>query len=261
MSKRVGAYAAAALTFGLLASLTSAGEEGRQPLVVTKRTSFLDPSGVERLQHINTIAYRQDGSYAIFRRVRTESGPLGDVAEVVNVRDGSRTLIDYSTQSVSTTKLPEGAAARLALKPSCGELTSRKGAEIQEFQGFEAVREVFEKNGNRIERWVAPELDCVAMKEIQTEIEPNGQEGSSNIIEVLSVQLGEPLSQLFEVPSGFTERSPSEMVAERSLYEQRLAGVEEPTADYQAVPEEISRLADIRYHANKFEKKKEPPSQ
>lgn len=65
-----------------------------------------------------------------------------------------------------------------------------------------------------IEKWMAPDLGCYALRQIETKTSPDGVPGAYNVHEVRSVTLGKPDPKLFEIPSHFVERSPTEILTE-----------------------------------------------
>ena len=72
-----------------------------------------------------------------------------------------------------------------------------------------------QSGGQRISttRWEAPALGCFALRQDTTITMPDGSVWK-NFHEPLIVIEGEPPTSLLEAPSGYVERSPSEMAAE-----------------------------------------------
>ena len=66
--------------------------------------------------------------------------------------------------------------------------------------------------------WLAPDLDCFKLKETSTVFfSLNGSELSARIeSEALEIKPGEPDPRMFNIPVGYTERAPLQILAEAS---------------------------------------------
>ena len=71
--------------------------------------------------------------------------------------------------------------------------------------GLQVVKSVLEHDGHRVEQWLAPELDCAALYWRSEARNPDGILQSVGEETTVSVTLGEPSPELFEIPSNYTE--------------------------------------------------------
>jgi len=94
--------------------------------------------------------------------------------------------------------------------------------ETKDILGYKTVHESTRssKSGVSHERWLAVNLNCIPLRQISYS---NAGDASAphNEISVVSINIGEPDPTLFEPPSNFTERSPSQVLEE---YTRRFKG-------------------------------------
>lgn len=81
---------------------------------------------------------------------------------------------------------------------------------------YDAVLVTASNEGGTEVRWIAPALDCYALRSVF-----RTPAGEHDDFEVMSVQEVDPPIELFEVPSGYVERSPK---AIQALYPEQIPG-------------------------------------
>jgi hypothetical protein len=164
----------------------------------------------------SVYARRSDGSTV--EDVKKQIMPNGGWADLRIVMDygtATRTSIDPSTESLTSYHYPATAIARLAAPPTvCSSDPTAKHTLIL---GYDAVAVERALAGPRPDwgkatDWEAPQLNCFPLMET---VEFGGGAGTLTR-EALLVKEGDPPPVLFEIPSGYVERAPSEVMAERA---------------------------------------------
>jgi hypothetical protein len=74
--------------------------------------------------------------------------------------------------------------------------------------GHMVALDTAQNDDERSESWVALDLDCFPMQEIQT-----SEAGARNEFTATRVEEGEPAASLFTIPSDYVERSPGQIEA------------------------------------------------
>jgi hypothetical protein len=124
-----------------------------------------------------------------------------------------RTSIDPATESLTTYHYSSRVVGMLST-PSSLCRDDPQAAHVQ-ILGYDTVLVTHTAPtpgaGIEVKEWRAPQLNCFALKEEATS--PDGQ--STITREALLVTQGPPPASLFEIPAGYIERSPSEVMAER----------------------------------------------
>jgi len=159
---------------------------------------------------------RRDGSHA--QRIPMQILAHGGWAEQRIVEDystGTSTSIDPATESLTTYHFAAKHTAELTVPPgACGGDANAPHVEILGYDTVQVRRSDPGGLGGSLEvtEWQAPRLNCFALRD---EAEPaDGQ--SSRTREALLVKEGEPPAALFDLPANYTERAPSEVMAERA---------------------------------------------
>jgi hypothetical protein len=167
----------------------------------------LAPEGIE----YGTIARKPDGSEAFFSTAYAPDGSgasalHGSFSDVPGRRTVSMEPFTKSTQTYYYT--PQ----LLVGFESCPSEDETQTAERSRLLGYEVVHLVQKQSSSRevdtYDRWVAHALGCLVLSETSA-----SSWGSRNEKEVISIIEGEPLASWFTIPSGYTERSPSQMAA------------------------------------------------
>jgi hypothetical protein len=184
------------------------------PLTAEMTIADYAPNGTATVTRKVVFAIRSDGSRAEL------------FVETNGVRDGKRKIalvgkrqqlmIDPATESITTYPLNDGALAHTIRKRSC---VPQPGAESSSMLGHSVYRETreedFKQSLLRWDEWLAPDLNCMALRSKNEGVmAAGGQVIGRQIVEVTSVKVGEPAEELFAVPPGLTERSPSEVFRE-----------------------------------------------
>lgn len=171
------------------------------------------PSSVENYLY----ARRREGSWV--RDIKRQLLPNGGWADMRVVEDytrGSRIVVDPGTESVVTYPYSAKAVGRLSAVPaSC---SADPSAQHTNFLGYDTVVVTRSLPGPADETrkatyWAAPALNCFALKEEITR-ECKICINSRNTREALLVSEGDPPSALFEIPTNYVERTPSQVFAE-----------------------------------------------
>jgi len=154
-------------------------------------------------------AHRADGSTVYAREVADpRGGPRALHRWVTDVAAQETFIVNGLTGSVSTSLLPWLAVLHLRAAPRC------EGAVVGEVAGFPVVKSVNvipqETGIMREEQLLAPELNCLVMRNTLL-LGPSEQERRiARVDEVTVVRLGTPPPELFEKPKPYREWSPSE---------------------------------------------------
>jgi hypothetical protein len=185
---------------------------------------YLYPSQQIRTTKAATYAKRPDGSFSE-RRVRMDSdGHPYVIQSFIDTTQRRGVTFDSLTHSITTARYGLSALAEYRTKPSaCAMDDPQVTATILGFQVFRSSEPIASASGKtRVnESWVAPALDCYPLRQIQYLSKDGGPAVPVFRSDVTSVRLGQPDGSLFAVPDeGYTERSPSQVFAER----QRLLG-------------------------------------
>jgi hypothetical protein len=164
-------------------------------------------------------AVRGDGSQVKdFKRQVMPNGGWGDMRVISDLSARRRTTVDPSTESVTTYPYSDKAAARLATPPSA--CSSNANAPHATLLGYDTVMVQTALPGapgetRELTQWLAPALNCFALKETMTFHQPDSA-SSRTTTEAVLVKVGEPSKSLFDIPAGYVERTPSQVFAERA---------------------------------------------
>ncbi len=194
---------------------------------------------------VETVAARSDGSWAEWRQ-RIDGKPA-NLRLVADLKAGTWTVIDGKTKSITTYERPRWSLERTlgyrrggCEKPLRGKVIEPWHKVSEKIAGYEVEKAVVElelQDGSpfgekmRLELWRAPALSCAELRVVQSNIGPSGEVLLTDRRELTAITPGEPDPAFFEIPSGYTERSPGEVFAEAA----RLEG-EEYTGPAPGVP-------------------------
>ena len=170
-----------------------------------------------------TYAVRSDGSEVTIREARLPNHQPVQSKVILDLSAKTRVSIEPGTESTITHPLSRKFYDQRATVrgPTC---VSEPEPERRSVSGFETLREYTEfptnSPGNpteviQIERWVAPALSCLRLAETFTRGSPQGPAFRIER-EVVSLEFREPPADWFAIPSGYTERSPSEFSEEHA---------------------------------------------
>ena len=166
------------------------------------------------------------GEIGWFRRLpSTRNGfpnsRLVQTRAILDLPAKKRVSIEPGTESTVTYPISQGSLDHRATMggPTCG---SEPEAEGRSVFGFETLRHYIElpteSPGNpteviQVESWLAPALSCLPLASTFTHGPPQGPAYRIER-EVVSLEFREPPAEWFAIPSGYTERSPSEFSEE-----------------------------------------------
>jgi hypothetical protein len=209
----------------VLAVPTLFGAEAFTATIVVKRH---DPKGLVHAD-VERFMQRADGSWV--REIVLAAGQKGTARVLYDAT--SKRRISIETETKSTTTYPVSRPAPTACPPGAASAGQRLG--------FDVVRRTMQSGEVSLESYHAPKLGCLSMLERAERTTADGQK-LVNLIEVVSIELGEPDPAAFTIPAGFVERQPSEVFQERS----RLRGEECP-----ACMERTGQVLDEAYRSSK----------
>jgi hypothetical protein len=209
-------------------------QTARVPFVASSVRFHFDGQGVLRMRDDIVYGARSDGSSSttLARSILQKDGVTYRVVKSRNIVDiATRKMmrVDHFTESVTTIPLSERDISEAGAKPDTSCIPAPQetvtkvtvlGAET--VLGYQTVKVREERpyqptDGTKLVTDVnySPALDCFALKESSSLILPDGAAGARNLMEVTLVAMGEPDGTLFDAPTGYTERPPSEVMAER----------------------------------------------
>lgn len=174
-------------------------------------------------------AIRSDRSEVELRKWRSLDGKkAADKFTVKDFREGRRVVVDHRTRSTTTYALSREHLDFIALQQvDCKAIPA--GAEAGTMLGIEVYkmsRTLWDAAKTVREAWVAPGLECAVLLEQFYQTGPGNKRNLVTERRAVEVAVGEPPAFLFEIPTGYTERSPSEVLAEQTKL--RGAGSDSP---------------------------------
>ncbi len=205
---------------GILVSyrlLSQTQPEGQmRPFVALRIEKYFGPDG--KLAPLpggidySTIARKSDGSQIRFVPVQQPDGSFSLVRIIFDVSGKEMHVLDDTKSVVTYYRSPVHVEHHIADFESCPPEAEDPTAPRSSRLGYAVVEVKTERTSSREveddDQWVAPALNCLALAETLT-----FSGGSRNESEVINVFEGEPPESWFKVPSGFTERSPSQVAA------------------------------------------------
>jgi hypothetical protein len=187
----------------------------KQPFTAVLIEDRYSPTGVKGYTEYVTHAVRNDGSRVDVYRRKAPDGNWGFPRVIVNVQARTRTAVDPATESVTTYPLSDGAVA--AFTAPANSCTPQMDTDQPSIIGYKVglLREDHPGgiHADHADKWAAIALDCFPLREVDT-VTSGPALGAHNEREALIVMEGEPAASLFEVPSSYVERSPSEVSVE-----------------------------------------------
>lgn len=231
------------------------------PYTAIEVIKHFNSEGNEKVRETITHSVREDGSKARrVRRFRMQGSGL--ITDFTNIRmaDSGNLISVYPRIKVVTTILGKGPGShkkRLSAAELCA-LQEREADSVEEhpeissilgYRVIKTVREV-QKCATcgkaRFERWLAPMLGCFPLRSVTSRMTKDDEVKAFNVHEIVSFIEGAE-EALFEVPSEYAERSPSEVAYARAL----LAG-ETGCPDCSS---DLIRMADDRYFRSRGKQK------
>jgi hypothetical protein len=213
---------------GILVGFPPRDVSGQERAAYTARTveKRFSPSKVETETEFITDAVRSDGSQVKITRKIAATKQWVDVKTIIDLKSKQRIELEPLTESRTTSALSARYAQYLQTKPkACAEGSSLERSRIR---GQEVIRVQNDYNlpsgeVDRVERWLAPALDCFPLRERFSKGPKNGPLTLKMTRDVTTLTLGDPDPLLFQAAPNFKERSASEVAAEFKRKYPRLA--------------------------------------
>lgn len=177
------------------------------PVVIVYHDSSLQagqttPSG----DRFWTLAVRSDGANMEANSVPDATGRIEGVKSL-QLQD-RYVLVDPLTASVSTYNPYR---PMVAGGQSCSGRPA--GSVLNHFVEYVQVTKPMTPSHKPIERWLAPDLNCLTLREHLIVTEKDGKEVQL-FREAVSIKPGEPPAEYFEIPTNYVERGPAELDGE-----------------------------------------------
>lgn len=215
----------AGITFRLASDFVSAQESpARVPFTLTQTYTATTSEGNELIRQEIELVVKSNGSRAKRTRSISQAGTtLSEHREIYDMVAGRITEIYPATNSKSSGYLPQPIVNRLSAIPaaSCdggllpNSVVEANAGSILGFNVVKVTEQTTMPNGRAItnEEWRSPQLNCFPLRQRATVVASDGI-STVNLTEVSTVVKGEPGAELFQISQGYTERSPSQVIAE-----------------------------------------------
>jgi hypothetical protein len=181
---------------------------------------FKYPSGEFAMSLDETIAIRSDGSFAKIRERADNTGQPYTIRGVTDLAAKKDFTADGLTRSITSGPVQAAVAASAARKPSaCKVDVPGESSQLLGYKVLKSTSPTITRIGGEIRynvSWVAPDLDCYALKTVTYRQLPGKPLMAATVTQVLRVVPGEPDQSLFAAPAGYKERSPSMVLKTRS---------------------------------------------
>lgn len=172
-----------------------------------------------KLHHRRTVAVRSDGTRATLSTLSGRAGQAGEEERIIAFLDG-RTVSIHRGIAAKTTFAPRSAVAaarkaRLFSPPPNCVYPGFEFAGRDTIAGELAVilKHVSEPLGWATTTWEAPGLGCEQLQYQSYDKQPDGSFKLSTEMRTISLVMGEPDPQLFDLPqSGYEEMKPSDIL-------------------------------------------------
>ena len=179
----------------LLLMPQSAGSAARPYTAVRVETEYRIPGEQFHKRRESTIAVRSDGS---------TSETIGKYRQVVDLKSMQRTVVDGKAVAAAPLTAETAAEYKASHTGRCVDDSAARTDKMLGYQVQRRYREIDDKPAGltlQIEEWLAPDLNCLALKKEVRAGKPGGTFERTNVIEVKSVKTGEPRADLFRMPS------------------------------------------------------------
>ncbi|MGH9407658.1 MAG: hypothetical protein ACRD3D_17700 [Terriglobia bacterium] len=192
-------------------------QAGIRPFTATIATAlYHGDSSRPLITRYTTVALRGDGSEVTVRHVQAPDGNPYDERVILDLASAQRVTVDPMTQSRTTYPLTSKDLAHY--KSAEANCAASPGAATSTILGYAAVKSARRGPAARgkvfsTEDWRAPALGCLSLSRVT--VWTNSATGAvtdRQVRKVLTIIEGDPTA-LFTVPSGYGERSPSEVLS------------------------------------------------
>src|SRR5580693_8166171 len=153
-----------------------------------------------------SVGRRRDGSEVEITSVHSpDKSQIGLLVYILDVKSSREIQLEPFTKSIMTFYLsPSELAERLGSKRCPGSITQL--TEHSKMLNYDVVRGKDEYKKSTADKWLAPYLSCFTLKEVYSTTD-----GAWNEKTAVSLTEGEPQASMFEIPSDYIERSPSQI--------------------------------------------------
>ncbi|MGH9747459.1 MAG: hypothetical protein ACRD59_15295 [Candidatus Acidiferrales bacterium] len=153
-----------------------------------------------------SVGRRRDGSEVEIISVHSPNkGQIGSLVYILDVASSREIQLEPFTKSIMTFYLsPSELAARLSSKRCSGNVA--QSTDRSKMMNYDVVISKNEYRKGTADKWLAPYLSCFTLKEVYS-----SADGAWNEKIADSLTEGEPQASMFEIPSDYIERSPSQI--------------------------------------------------
>ncbi|HYL61773.1 MAG TPA: hypothetical protein VE077_04050 [Candidatus Methylomirabilis sp.] len=193
-----------------------------QPVTLHITETSLDPEGKpDTPPRLVSLSVREDGSTSKAIRIRRRSDGAELVSRVIyDLAKKQKIAIDPVTESTTTVPLSptDIQLQQVSMSRVC---SGNPAGQMLGYEVYSVEEKRMSKNASgepipieHIKKWVAPTLGCLPLLWDGTVYKPDGAPWLHNIRTVNSITPG-IVDGAFDVPAGYVERSPSELMKER----------------------------------------------
>lgn len=171
----------------------------------------------------DTVAVRRDGSHVNARHVTNPAdGKTVYRLSITDIPSRRTVVVDPLSESLSTRPLQQKAADQVEIKAT----SSCPGQPAGKLLGFnvnlEETHTADETVKQDVRTWISPDLDCFPLRKETHFVAEEKEDFAVRSVSFLTQ--GDPPAWLFAIPTGYVERSPTEMFAEQARrYPQRFS--------------------------------------
>lgn len=193
-------------------------QAGIRPFTATIATALYHGDSIQPLiTRYTTVAFRSDGSEVTVRHVQAPDGNPYDERVILDLTSAQRVSVDPMTRSRTTYPMgPKELAHYKNLRVNCASPPGAATSTILGYAVVKAARSGPAASGKvfSTENWLAPALGCFSLSQVTVWTDSaTGAATDRKVRKVLTIIEGDPAGSLFTVPSGYTERSPEEVLA------------------------------------------------
>lgn len=217
----VGVIAGATFVMYRHAELRGQSAPVVHPATITySRLFYGADSSTPRVTLTEILGVRADGSNSRARLVPAPDGSQLYNLKITDIPSGRHVIVDQISQS-KTTYPAENIVSQYSVRPvnSCPGNASDA---ILSYPTLVSEQVLAEPGGSSrtIRIWRAPDLNCLPLREEQSMTDSSAGKVLVMLLTASRVVQGEPPSWMFDIPTGFVERSPSEMLSESARIRQ-----------------------------------------
>ncbi len=189
--------------------------DNSQYTIVMNEVTF-NRDGKPILSESVTYARRSDGSEVKMRSIlKPDKSGYAIQRKIFNLVTGEETLVDGVTNSTTTMPMPAKALETARLSRVCTNDLNPERDQISGIDVVKVVTNIKHSTTMKIEQWQAPTLNCFSLSETAYTTDPGGDSfRKMKTSQASKVDLGEPNPSMFEIPTSYQERRPSDLRGE-----------------------------------------------